>query len=68
MCFNLACICKILFWPSEFDVDMYRKENSCNDFFNDLSKELDLYTKVMIEEKIEMITSKVTLIGKLQLS
>ena len=47
---------------------MYRKENSCNDFFNDLSKELDLYTKVMIEEKIEMITSKVTLIGKLQLS
>ena len=48
---------------SEFDVDMYRKENSCDEFFDDLSKELDLYTKVRSEEKIELITSKVKLIS-----
>ena len=48
---------------SEFDVDMYRKENSCNEFFDNLSKELDLYSKVMMEEKVEIITSKVTLIS-----
>ena len=45
---------------SDVQVDLYRKDNCCDEFFEDVFQNLKTYTQVLREEnEMQMITSKV---------